>query len=39
MTDFAPRKGMTADEIEAAIDRVIEDATLAEKVGMMSGRR
>jgi beta-glucosidase len=38
MTDFAPRKGMTADEIEAAIDRVIEDATLAEKVGMMSGR-
>lgn len=36
-TDFAPRKSMTPEEIEAAIDGVIAAATLAEKVGMMSG--
>jgi beta-glucosidase len=38
MTDFAPRKGMTADEIEKTIDAVLAEATLDEKVGMMSGK-
>jgi beta-glucosidase len=38
MSDVAPRKGMTEAEIEAAIDTVLAQATLAEMVGMMSGR-
>lgn len=36
--DFAPVKGLSADEIEARIDSILAEATLAEKVGMMSGR-
>lgn len=37
MTDFAPRKGMTEGEIAATIKAVLAEATLEEKVGMMSG--
>lgn len=37
-TDFAPRKGMSPEDIEALIDDILGAATLAEKVGMMSGR-
>jgi beta-glucosidase len=36
--DLAPRKGMTADDIAATVDRILDEATLAEKVGMMSGK-
>ncbi len=35
---LAPRRGMSATEIEAAVDAVLEAATLEEKVAMMSGR-
>ncbi|PKP72023.1 MAG: glycosyl hydrolase [Alphaproteobacteria bacterium HGW-Alphaproteobacteria-5] len=38
MNELAPRKGLSASEIEAVIDRIITEATLAEKVAMMSGR-
>jgi beta-glucosidase len=38
MTVFAPRTNMTADEIEKKIDAVLAEATLDEKVGMMSGK-
>jgi len=38
MADFAPAKGMTAAEQAALIDSILAEATLAEKVGMMSGR-
>jgi beta-glucosidase len=38
MPDYSPRKGMTAAEIESLIDAILEEATLAEKVGMMSGK-
>lgn len=40
MTDgrFAPAKGMNANAIEALVDEILAEATLAEKVGMMSGR-
>ncbi len=38
MTDHAPRKGMTASEIDAAVDAILDEATLEEKVAMMSGR-
>ncbi len=37
MTDFAPRKGMTATEISTVVEAILAEATLAEKVGMMSG--
>ena len=37
MTDFAPRKDMTEGEIAAAIKAVLIEATLEEKIGMMSG--
>jgi len=37
MTDFAPTKGMTTVNQAALIDRILAAATLAEKVGMMSG--
>ena len=37
MSEHAPRKGMTAEERRAAIDAVIAEATLEEKVAMMSG--
>jgi beta-glucosidase len=38
MTDFAPRKGMSETDSAATIDAILAEATLAEKVGMMSGR-
>jgi beta-glucosidase len=38
VTDFAPAKGMTPVEQAALIDRILAEATLAEKIGMMSGR-
>lgn len=38
MTDFSPRKGMTAGEIDQTIDHILAEATLDEKVGMMSGQ-
>jgi beta-glucosidase len=36
--DFAPRKGMTATDIDQTIDLILAEATLEEKVGMMSGK-
>jgi beta-glucosidase len=38
MTDYAPRKAMTAEEIADLVDAVLTEATLAEKVGMLSGK-
>lgn len=38
MTQFAPRKAMSAAEIDATIDAILSEATLEEKVGMMSGK-
>lgn len=37
MTDLAPRKGLSPDQISALVDRILAEATLEEKVGMMSG--
>jgi beta-glucosidase len=36
--DFAPRKGMTAAEIDSVVAAILAEATLEEKVGMMSGK-
>jgi beta-glucosidase len=38
MTSYAPRKGMTDAQIDATIDAVLAEATLEEKVGMLSGK-
>ena len=38
MTDFAPRKGMTASQITQTVEAILAAATLPEKVTMMSGR-
>jgi beta-glucosidase len=38
VNDFAPRKGMSARDIADAVGGILSAATLAEKVGMMSGR-
>jgi beta-glucosidase len=38
MTDFSPRKGMAEPDIAAMIEDILAQATLAEKVGMMSGK-
>ena len=38
MTQYAPRKGADAAEIAAQIDAILAEATLSEKVGMMSGK-
>ena len=38
MSDYAPQKGMTATEIAETVDAVLAEATLAEKVGMLSGK-
>ncbi len=38
MTDFAPVKGMNAPAIAAMVERVLNAATLDEKVGMMAGQ-
>lgn len=37
-TDFAPEKGLSPAAIAARIDAILAEATLAEKVGMMSGQ-
>lgn len=37
-TDFAPRKGMTNAEIAETVEAILAEATLEEKVAMMSGR-
>ena len=37
-TDFAPAKGMTPTEIDDQVTAILGQATLAEKVEMMSGR-
>jgi beta-glucosidase len=37
MIDFTPRKGMTEAEITETVNSVLAEATLDEKVGMMSG--
>ncbi|MEI6418768.1 MAG: glycoside hydrolase family 3 N-terminal domain-containing protein, partial [Sphingomonadales bacterium] len=37
-TDLLPAKGLAAAEIAARVDAVLAAATLAEKVGMMSGK-
>ena len=37
-TDFAPTKGMTPTEIDDQVVAILGQATLAEKVEMMSGR-
>lgn len=36
--DFAPRPGMGPDEIDEVVANVLAEATLSEKVGMLSGR-
>jgi beta-glucosidase len=38
MSDHAPRKAMTSAEVVELVDAVLEEATLAEKVGMLSGK-
>jgi len=38
LTDFSPQKGLTPEDIRQLVDSVIVEATLEEKVAMMSGR-
>ena len=38
MTDLSPIKGLTEAEIALRVDAILSEATLAEKVGMMSGK-
>ena len=38
MSEFAPQKGMTAAQIAETVAAVLTEATLAEKVGMLSGK-
>ncbi len=38
MTAFVPRKGLSEAEIAVLVDEILVAATLAEKVGMMSGK-
>jgi len=38
MTDYAPRKGMTAAEIDAMVEAILAEATLQEKATMMAGQ-
>ena len=38
MSELAPKKGFSPEEQEARIDAILAEATLAEKVAMMSGR-
>jgi beta-glucosidase len=38
MNGLAPVKGMSAADVREAVEAVLTEATLAEKVGMMSGR-
>lgn len=38
MTPFAPETGLSPDEIAARVDAILREATLEEKVAMMSGK-
>jgi beta-glucosidase len=38
MPSFAPEKGLTAAQIAERVEAILAEATLAEKVGMMSGK-
>ncbi|MHA7820247.1 MAG: beta-glucosidase [Erythrobacter sp.] len=38
MSDLSPRKGMNKSEIAQIVDQILEEASLAEKVAMMSGK-
>ncbi len=38
MTEFAPRAGMSSTEIADCVEGILAEGTLAEKVGMMSGK-
>lgn len=38
MTDLSPTKGLTEAQITLRVDAILSEATLAEKVGMMSGK-
>lgn len=38
MTDYAPRKGMSEAEIAETVEAILAEATLEEKVAMMSGK-
>ncbi|WP_310496431.1 glycoside hydrolase family 3 C-terminal domain-containing protein [Sandarakinorhabdus sp.] len=38
MTDLLPEKGLTLDQIAARVDAVLAQASLTEKIGMMSGQ-
>jgi beta-glucosidase len=38
MPSYPPRKGMTEADIAATVNDILSEATLAEKVGMMSGK-
>ena len=38
MSEFEPRTGLTENEIAQRVNAILTEATLAEKVGMMSGR-
>lgn len=38
MTDFAPIKGLSQSEIAVKVEQILAEATLTEKVGMMSGK-
>jgi beta-glucosidase len=38
MNDYTPRKNMSAEEISTTTDAIIAEATLEEKVGMLSGK-
>ncbi len=38
MTSFAPQTGMTPAAIATTVDAVLAEATLSEKIGMMSGK-
>lgn len=38
MTNYSPQKGRTESEIAATVEQILAEATLEEKVAMMSGR-
>ena len=38
MSNYAPRKGMSATEVTEMVDAILTEATLPEKVGMLSGK-
>ena len=38
MTDLSPTKGLTPDQVAERVNQILAEATLAEKVRMMSGK-